>query len=276
MKTINYRCPLCQQALQTNPSGLVCDNKHQFDRAKEGYVNLLPVQHKHSKMPGDSQSMVMARRAFLANGHYANLQQTLIETIESYLTAGQQSIIDSGCGEGYYTNQLAEQLNIKHSDTTIYGIDIAKPAIKYAAKRAKNAHFAVASSAKMPFDDNSANIIFKVFAPTSIEQVKRVLAKYGYFVSVVPGPHHLYELKQRIYSQPKQHQAEQVPNGFSCIDSTGVRQKLCLEEHSDISNLADMTPFAWKLSTEKRQALLNSAPFEVTTDFTINVYRQEE
>ena len=63
--TPNYRCPLCQQGLILTDKVFRCENNHCFDQAKEGYVNLLPVQHKHSKDPGDNKEMVNARRAFL-------------------------------------------------------------------------------------------------------------------------------------------------------------------------------------------------------------------
>lgn len=45
--------------------------------AKEGYVNLLPVQHKRSRDPGDSAEMMQARRAFLDAGHYQPLREQL-------------------------------------------------------------------------------------------------------------------------------------------------------------------------------------------------------
>ena len=69
----HYLCPLCTQALSREFSSYRCDNNHCFDQAKEGYVNLLPVQHKHSKAPGDNKSMVNARRAFLDKEYYSPL-----------------------------------------------------------------------------------------------------------------------------------------------------------------------------------------------------------
>ena len=39
-------CPLCHSPLTFNARSWSCENRHQFDQAKEGYVNLLPVQHK--------------------------------------------------------------------------------------------------------------------------------------------------------------------------------------------------------------------------------------
>ncbi len=52
---------------------------HSYDVAKQGYVNLHVVQHKHSKNPGDTPESVQARRAFLSAGHYAPLQQAVVQ-----------------------------------------------------------------------------------------------------------------------------------------------------------------------------------------------------
>ncbi|MCX2959526.1 MAG: 23S rRNA (guanine(745)-N(1))-methyltransferase, partial [Serratia symbiotica] len=79
----------------------------QFDCAKEGYVNLLPVQHKRSKLPGDSVEMMQARRAFLDAGYYRPLQQRVVERLEPLLKADAMALLDIGCGEGYYTAELA-------------------------------------------------------------------------------------------------------------------------------------------------------------------------
>lgn len=52
---------------------------HRFDRARQGYLNLLPVQHKNSRDPGDNLAMVEARRDFLNAGHYAPVAKRLAE-----------------------------------------------------------------------------------------------------------------------------------------------------------------------------------------------------
>ena len=66
---MSYLCPLCHAPLDPEGKSFVCPQGHQFDKAKEGYVNLLPVQHKRPKDPGDSSEMMQARRTFLDAGH---------------------------------------------------------------------------------------------------------------------------------------------------------------------------------------------------------------
>ena len=72
---MSYSCPLCHAPLSRSDNHYSCPQRHQFDLAKEGYVNLLPVQFKRSRDPGDSAEMMQARRAFLDAGHYRPLRR---------------------------------------------------------------------------------------------------------------------------------------------------------------------------------------------------------
>ncbi|NQZ06186.1 MAG: 23S rRNA (guanine(745)-N(1))-methyltransferase [Algicola sp.] len=273
-KSPQYRCPLCKTPLTANQQGFSCANRHQFDRAKEGYVNLLPVQNKGSKIPGDSPEMVISRRDFLATDAYGFLQQAVAYTLKSLLDKT-ATVIDAGCGEGYYTNALAEQL----SEGQVYGVDIAKAAVRYAAKRSKaiNAtkaqHFCVASNINLPFADNFADLICKIFAPVEPTEIARVLKSNGVFMTVVPGPKHLFELKQVIYEFPKEHQPEVCPAGFELVDTQSLTQTQVLSKTADIANLCQMTPFSWKIAAQKKQQLIEAGDLSITFDFVVNVYR---
>ena len=77
-------CPICQAPLQILDNGVACPASHRFDRARQGYLNLLPVQHKNSRDPGDNAAMVEARRRFLDGGYYAPLAKRLAELAASY------------------------------------------------------------------------------------------------------------------------------------------------------------------------------------------------
>ena len=90
-------CPLDKQPLQLNERTWCCENGHSYDVAKQGYVNLLPVQNKRSKDPGDSKAMVQARRKYLEEGHYLPLARALADIV---LEQGDQTLLDAGCGEG--------------------------------------------------------------------------------------------------------------------------------------------------------------------------------
>ena len=147
---MQYLCPQCQQPLIQEPQRWYCDNRHSFDKAKQGYCNLLLAQNKRSKLPGDTNDMVQARKRFLSKGLY----QPVAEQIASWLLetphTGQLNILDAGCGEGYYTDYLQQQLATKQVQNHVTGIDISKFAVKAAATRNKAITWFVANSAHLP------------------------------------------------------------------------------------------------------------------------------
>ncbi len=107
---MSFSCPLCHQPLTQANNSFVCPGRHQFDVAKEGYVNLLPVQHKRSRDPGDSAEMMQARRAFLDAGHYQPLRDAIVNVLKEKSNSEDAAILDIGCGEGYYTHAFADAL----------------------------------------------------------------------------------------------------------------------------------------------------------------------
>ncbi|MEW6991705.1 23S rRNA (guanine(745)-N(1))-methyltransferase [Colwelliaceae bacterium 6441] len=269
MTTIaQYRCPLCQSSLSLKGSSFICLNNHCFDLGKEGYVNLLPVQFKHSKEPGDNKAMVNARRTFLERGYYQPLINKLIDLYQSY---GEQSgkLFDAGCGEGYYTHQH------KTSHNTVYGIDIAKEAVKKAAKKYKNCHFSVATLSHLPFEDNVIDWMFSIYAPILENEFTRVLKNKGYLLTVTPAKKHLNELKQKIYRQAKEHDIERTPiEHLTLVHQENLSYEMILETGDDLLNLLSMTPFAFKASEEVKNELTSIEDFTCQADFHIRLYQK--
>ncbi|QTH64845.1 methyltransferase domain-containing protein [Psychrosphaera ytuae] len=260
-----FSCPLCSAPLSRIDNTLKCEQNHSFDYAKEGYVNLLPVQQKKSLQPGDDKDMVLARRAFLQTGAYEFLQQSLVDTIKKL---SPQTLVDLGCGEGYYTDAI----QVATSAQT-YGIDISKAAVKYAAKRNKGVHYAVATNAHLPFTDQQIDVIANVFAPLVGEECQRILTDQGCIVSVAPGPDHLIELKKAIYSTPEQHTSPTPPVGFDVVEQQRINKTITLTTASAVSDLLTMTPFGWKISAPAKQNILANLPFSVTLDFVISQFK---
>lgn len=264
-KLPQFSCPICFTQLLKTDNSLVCENKHMFDYAKEGYINLLPVQLKNSLQPGDDKNMVLARRAFLSLGHYDFLRQALVKSL---LTLPHNNIIDLGCGEGYYTDSIQSQV----VETNVYGVDISKSAVKYAAKRNKQVHYCVATNSHTPFSDNFSDLIVNVFAPLVGKECQRVLTEQGRILSVSPGAKHLIELKRIIYDTPQLHDAATPPDGFELAVQHDIEQVIVLDNKGDIENLLTMTPFGWKISEQNKQSLLSQLPFQLTLSFTLNQF----
>ncbi|MCX8956190.1 23S rRNA (guanine(745)-N(1))-methyltransferase [Erwinia psidii] len=268
-----YQCPLCHQPLRREATALRCENRHQFDRAKEGYVNLLPVQHKRSRQPGDSADMMLARREFLDAGHYQPLQQKVCELFERLLPASPLNLLDIGCGEGYYTHEVATRLQAR-GEAKIFGLDVSKAAVRFAAKRYRNVEFCVASSQRLPFGADVIDVVLRIYAPCNPEELVRVVKDRGYVLTVTPGPRHLIQFKKLIYQEVMLHDdaPEQMP-GFTLIEQHSLNYPMRLSSEKSAA-LLQMTPFAWRARPEVWGVLATTAEFDCETDFTLRLWQR--
>ncbi|GAA5646620.1 MULTISPECIES: 23S rRNA (guanine(745)-N(1))-methyltransferase [Vibrio] len=271
---MSYQCPLCHQTLSLNERTYQCENNHQFDMAKEGYVNLMPAHHKRSKDPGDNKEMMQARRRFLEGGHYDPMRQAVAQLCAEYLEEGQARLLDIGCGEGYYTDQVERTLSACSPTACTFGLDISKIAIRYASKRYPNCHFSVASSHRLPFADGSLDAILRIYAPCKAEELNRALSPEGVVITVTPAARHLYQLREHIYQQVRLHneEPEQI-DGFELAAQQTLNYIMQLPGN-DAFDLLQMTPFAWKASDELREKLKSSTLFECEADFMLRVYQK--
>lgn len=268
-----FICPLCQTNLSQTSNSQICANNHHFDIAKEGYLNLLPVNAKNSKNPGDNKAMMMARRAFLDSDGYLPLAKQLSALITQLLSSKESpTVLDLGCGEGYYTQHIANSLP---ESSLIHALDISKVAIRYAAKRYKKVSFCVASAYDVPLPSNSLDALVRIYAPSRESELQRLIKKGGYLITVTPAPRHLYQLRSKIYEQVNEHNSEnEPPLGFTKVDQINLNYTLQITEEKVVKDLIQMTPFAWKFTTQKMQDLLNEKQWQVECDFNIEVYQK--
>ncbi|KHN56134.1 23S rRNA (guanine(745)-N(1))-methyltransferase [Pectobacterium fontis] len=269
---MSYQCPLCQLPLERHPRQWTC-GKHSFDCAKEGYVNLLPVQFKRSKQPGDSAEMMQARRSFLEAGHYQPLRDTVAQYLDRVMADDATTLLDIGCGEGYYTTDVAHRLTSRRA-MTIYGLDVSKAAIQRAAKRYNNVEFCVASSQRLPFQDQSLDAVVKIYAPCNDAELQRTVKIGGWVVTVSPGPRHLYQLKAEVYDEVLLHPSkdEQLA-GFQLRDQQTLAYSMPLSG-DEAAALLQMTPFAWRATPEVSERLRAARQFRCDTDFIIRLHQR--
>lgn len=263
-------CPICSAALDAADNGVVCPVGHRFDRARQGYLNLLPVQHKNSRDPGDNQAMVEARRDFLNAGHYAPVAKRLAELAAEYKP---QRWLDIGCGEGYYTAQIAEAL----PEAEGYALDISREAIKRACRRNPSLTWLIASMARVPLPDDSCQFIASVFSPLDWQEAKRLLSPGGGLMRVGPTNEHLMQLRERLYDEVRDYADDKhlalVPDGMTLAHSETLRYTLSLADGPTRANLLAMTPHGWRASAERRAAVIEQAePFEVTVSMRYDYF----
>lgn len=249
-----YKCPVCGANMSCDDRSALCcgEKRHCFDFSSSGYLNLAT---RYSG-GGDSKSAVRARTAFLENDYYLPIARMLCEIVNGYSKDG--TVIDAGCGEGYYTNIVASS----HKGDVL-GFDLSKFGIDHAAKAAKrndisNISYAVANIFGLPVKDSCADIITNIFAPCASEEFSRVLRDDGILVLCGAGENHLYELKKIIYDDVyiNAKRNDLPPKSmFSEIDKKTLSFEAEINGNEMINSLFSMTPYYWRTSVDDKAKL---------------------
>jgi 23S rRNA (guanine745-N1)-methyltransferase len=248
-------CPLDGTPLHCNGSAWRCASGHSFDIASQGYTNLLPVQHKRSRDPGDSKEMIAARRRFLTAGFYRPVAAAVSRAVLADLPANGGSCLDAGCGEGYYLRELAAALPDEQT-LALLGLDISKWAVLSAAKQDKRVNWVVGSNAHLPVLSGTLDRVLCMFGFPVYPEFARVLKPGGRLVQVDAGPDHLRELREIIYPSLKPERAAETPTpaGFSRLPAETLRFSIDLTSTGQIADLLAMTPHLYRASAEGRAA----------------------
>ena len=219
--------------------------------------------------------MAAARSAFLNKGYYRPLRDALCDLAVSSVPAS-PAVLDTGCGEGYYTAGIYEALCTAGKTPRMAGTDISKFILRRAAKREKAVEFAVASSYRLPVADESIDLLVNCFSPLALEEFARVLHRGGHFFYVVPAPRHLWQLKEILYDRPYPNEEKETPyDGFRYCEIRFVRETVALTSQEDIHALFQMTPYYWNTPRDgaERLAALETLTTEVA--FDIHVFEKE-
>ena len=263
----NLTCPLDAAPLRREGSAWRCPSGHGFDIAREGYANLLPVQHKRSRDPGDSKEMVAARRRFLNAGHYRPIADEVSRSVLAALPQqGQLSCLDAGCGEGYYLRRLGAVAEAR--EIALIGVDISKWAVQAAAKQQREATWLVGSNARLPVADAALDCVLCMFGFPVSAEFARVLKPGGLLLQVDAGPDQLRELREIIYPalKPERGGEPPVPAGFDRGASGSLRFTLELEGAEVIADLLSMTPHLFRATPEGRARAAALTALSLTVD----------
>ncbi|MDE6019624.1 MAG: methyltransferase domain-containing protein [Ruminococcus sp.] len=271
-----WSCPVCGENLLKREKSLVCKKNHSFDYARSGYVNLLPVSRKKTKLPGDNALMINARRSFLSRDFYKPMSDSLCNVVDTFMPYG-GVLFDAGCGEGYYTKNVYQSLSDSDKNAEIYGVDISKYAADAAAKSCRTAKFAVGSVFHIPVIDNSCDVLMSLFAPYCGDEFRRVLKPNGKMILVIPGRRHLWGLKKAIYSAPYENNVQDYKlSGFEFLGTEKVDYEIILKSADDIQNLFTMTPYYYKTGIQEHMRLKSLSELSTEVSFEILKYRKKE
>ena len=264
------RCPVCKAKLLRDDLQKTCRcegvKPHSFDFSRSGYLNLAGARAGE----GDLKNAVLARRAFLDAGYYQCLSDKINEILDSIPSA---SVLDAGCGEGYYTNRMSKK-------RAVLGIDLSKDGIDYAARRAKQnntgAGFAVASVFDMPIENGTFDAVVNIFAPCAEAEYTRVLRTGGHLLVVSAGKSHLMGLKRILYENPYLNQGRaDLPQDLTLVQQYRLRGEIQIEDRLMIEALFSMTPYYWRTSQDDHQKLKNEDHLKTEIDFNMFLFRKD-
>lgn len=270
-----FMCPVCGKKLDKYGKSYVCENRHSFDIARSGYVNLLLSKHIGKAIHGDNKLMLRARKSFLEAGYYSPLCEKAAEIVKGYAKNG-SIILDAGCGEGYYTTAINDYLHRQNIAAGLYGVDISKDAVEMAAKRKSGITFAAASVFHLPVVTKSCDILLTMFAPYCGEEYRRVLKDGGIMVMAIPSENHLWELKSAIYDVPYKNKVNPYElDGFKFLGGERVDFCMKIAEKSSIADLFSMTPYYYRTGRIEQERLNTLETLVTQADFEILVYRKD-
>ena len=272
-------CPLCgaEMHISENHQSLLCGGAktHCFDGGGGGYLPLAP---RHSG-GGDSKEAVRYRTSFLSKGYYQPAADTLCQLVQKYVPLGGY-VLDAGCGEGYYSNQIAA------CGYHVLGVDLSKFAVDTAAKSAKRlmsppmTAYAVGSVFELPVRDECAHCVTNIFAPCAPSSYRRVLKTGGYLIVAGAGDDHLLGLKQCIYDDPYLNEGRRdLPaqsDGLKLVEQVTTRFEVTVQGSDDLQALFSMTPYYWRTSATGHERLSQVTELQTPVTFDFFVYQKTE
>lgn len=259
-----FQCPICQLPLKLRDHSLICPQRHTFDIAKQGYVNLLRQSKKESHYHKDS---FIRRHRILEAGYYDHLLKAIIDT----LTPNQKlTLLDVACGEGYYARALAENANYQ-----LLAFDLSKDSILLAAKKDPNKRISwfVGDLAKLPLADHSVDVLLDIFSPAHYQEFMRVLKPGGKIIKLVTASDHLKELRQaaaaQLQSKTYSNQAiiDHFATAFPHFTQKQISQTYPIGRE-ELSDFVEMTPLFFHVN-KKRLDLAKIPNLTISADLLV-------
>lgn len=225
--TCLLRCPLCGGAFSRKDSSLICERRHCYDIARQGYVNFVPGQ----KDMFYKKELFESRAAVFAADVYAPVVKRVSEALDQYVHGENPVIVDAGCGEGYYTKAVCPG-----REMTRIGFDLAKDAVKIAARGEKTAAFFAADLKRIPLADACADAVLDIFTPADYAEFKRILKPDGVLIKLAPRSGYLHELREAAGSLLRRREYDDGDV------ARYAQEKMALLEKETITHTVDVLP----------------------------------
>ncbi|SIT71537.1 putative RNA methyltransferase [Edaphobacillus lindanitolerans] len=263
------RCPVCGSSVSVDehPS-LVCTNRHSFDIAKQGYVNML----SRSPAASYSKELFLARRRIITESAlYTPLHQTMAELLTSLFDGRAGLAADIGCGEGSHLNELRK---ICGPSLKAAGLDIAKEGVRLAARDYPDCAWIVGDLAASPFADRQTTAILNILSPSNYSEFRRMLAPGGKLIKVIPAAGYLKELREAAHGEDgrSEYSNEETVGLFS--RHFRLEETIPLRYQAEIAqdmlkDLVTMTPLGWTGDRNKIEQFLDREEPVITIELDV-------
>lgn len=269
-----FKCPICKGDMKTNDkNSLVCNNSHCFDISKKGYINLL--NNSNNKIY--DKDLFESRNKTYNSNLYDMLTREIGYVINEYtLNKNKNYILDAGCGEGYYLNQLSKSKNLKNCE--FVGIDISKEGINIATREGNDIIWCISDLSNLPFKDEKFDVILNILSPANYKEFNRVLNKDGVVIKVIPESEYLKEIRYAIKGEMKnnnysnQNVVDVFKEHLDIVTQSNVNYKWSIDK-ANLKDLIKMTPLTSSLSEEQIEQLIKHDISNITIDLRIIVGR---
>ncbi|WP_245581211.1 putative RNA methyltransferase [Propionicicella superfundia] len=256
------RCPVCAEPLALTSQGAACPARHSFDRARQGYLNLLRGPAPEN---ADTTDMVAARVRFLARGWYEPMAAALSDRCLG------ETFAEAGAGTGHY---LARALD-DHPAARGLAADVSVAAARRAAKaHARMAAIVADTWAGLPIRTGTVDTLLCVFAPRNAAEFHRVLRPGGRLLVALPEPSHLAELRASLglldVEEDKDRKLEAALAGRFARESAWTSVRRVELSPAEVADLIAMGPNAFHGAAGRRPA----TAVEVTLALRVLVLRR--
>lgn len=121
-------------------------------------------------------------------------KKVILEAVNHLVKQRSNTIIDIGCGSGYFINEIKKHNSINKYESKYYGVDISEEAIIGAKSRYPEIVFRVMNAIKLDLDDeyfdivSSYGVIEHILTPQkALFEVNRILKTGGLFFILLPS-----------------------------------------------------------------------------------------
>jgi len=242
-------CPRCGSRFALTDTSVKCENNHCYDLCAKGYINFAP-QHDQTKEKYDA-ALFQSRNRILTDGFYLPVLNAVARMLEAKHGSKPFTLLDAGCGEGYYARQLAQQF----SHSTIIGLDLSRDGIRAAARQPGDVLWLVGDLKQLPLADHQADYVLDVFTPANYDEFARVLTPDGELIKVIPDSDYLSEirnvfqpyLRQEGYSN--QLVLDHLSKNAEILEKVEIRKTFPLSEEQSRCFM-NMTPMSFSVPGE--------------------------